>query len=93
MARSIWSDAEVRDANPTNLALLLQVGHHTPGLFDLLIRFGPVHLVEIDGIHCEAAKAVLGFAANMLEAIGDFALLIPHQAAFGEDVWLAGRSS
>ncbi len=80
--------AEVRDANPTNLALLLQVGHHTPGLFDLLIRFRPVHLVEVDGIHREATKAVFRFAANVLQAIGDFALLIPHQAALGEDVWL-----
>src|SRR5580704_4824833 len=82
--------AEVGDANPTNFTLLSQIGHHAPCLFDLLIRLRPMHLVEIDGLDRKPAKTVFYFAANLLQAIAGLALLIPHQATFGEDIRLVG---
>src|ERR1700722_615363 len=80
--------AEVRDADPTNFALPLQVRHHTPGFFDLLIRLGPMHLVKIDDVYTQAAKAVLCLAANVLQTVADLAFLVPDQAAFSKDEWL-----
>src|SRR5580700_6183413 len=51
--------AKVRDTDPTDFSFTLQIRHHTPGFFDLLIRLRPMHLVEVDGIYPEAAQAVL----------------------------------
>jgi hypothetical protein len=47
-----------------------------------------MHLVKIDGVYPEAAKAVLCLAANVLQTVADLALLVPDQAAFRKDEWL-----
>ena len=49
--------AEVGDADPSNFAFALQVGHRAPALFDLFIGNRPVDLVEIDRVHAEPSQA------------------------------------
>src|SRR5207237_2012050 len=63
-------------------------GHRGPALLDVLIRFGPVDLVEVEHVYLEPPQAGLAFAPDRirLEAVPDLALLVPDHAAFGEDV-------
>ena len=81
---------EVRYANVTNLAFLLELGQCLPTFFNLGI--GPVDLVEIDRIHAQAPQAGFEFAAHggSFQAVPDLALVIPHQAALGKDVRTVG---
>src|SRR5436190_20266972 len=82
------SDAEIGNADIADLPLLLQRGHCLPALFQLLVRLGPVHLVEIDRVHLKPPQASLAFASHGigLEAVANMATLIPSHAAFGEYV-------
>src|SRR5208282_5969265 len=79
---------EVRYANVTNLAFLLDLGQRLPTFFNLGFWIGPVDLVEIDRIHPQPPQACLQFAAHRgsFQAVPDLALLIPYQAALGKDV-------
>ncbi len=81
-------DVEVGHADPADLALPLEFGHHRPPLFNVLRRFGPVDLVEVDAVHAQPAQAGLALAPDGvgLEAVADLAVLVPNHAAFGEDV-------
>src|ERR1022692_3605204 len=71
-----------------DLALFLQFGHRGPSLLDVLVRVGPVDLIEVDRVHSEPSQTGLTLAPDRraLEAVTDLSLLIPSHAALGEDV-------
>src|SRR6185503_6601008 len=81
-------DVEVRHADVADLALLLQRSKGGPALLDVLVRVGPVDLVQVDGVDAEPAQARLTLAPDRvgLEAVADLAALVPDHAALGEDV-------
>src|SRR5712691_6788823 len=82
--------AEIRNADPADFAFGFQCGESLPGFLDAgfaVIR-RPVHLIEIDRVDVQAAKTVFAFAPNGIRAefLPNFALLVPTQNAFGENV-------
>jgi hypothetical protein len=88
------SNVEVGDADVANFALLLQLGHGAPALFDIFVGLRPVHLVEIDDIEFETAEAVFSFFQYGIafETFHDFAIGVPDAFALGEDVRLWGNA-
>ncbi|MBA7468715.1 hypothetical protein ES707_03968 [subsurface metagenome] len=46
-------DIKIRYAEESDLGLLGQFGHFFPGLLNILLRLGPVHLVEVYYIDAE----------------------------------------
>src|ERR1035438_9339101 len=93
-ARRSWSSFEIGYADPAHFALALKLGHGRPAFLDILFRFGPVNLVEVDGVQLETAQAGFDFAADgiRLQALANFAALVPHAFALGEDERFAGAA-
>src|SRR3712207_7250464 len=45
--------------DPPHLAFTLQIGQGLPALLDVLVRFRPVHLIEIDHVRSQPPQARL----------------------------------
>ena len=82
---------EVADPDPACLALVHELGHRPPGLFEQRPGrpVGPVHLVEVDALQAEAMQAELALLADRLgaEIVPDEALraAFPPPPALRED--------
>jgi hypothetical protein len=85
---------EVGDADPADLAFLLQLGESGPAFFDFGVGVGPVDLVEIDGIDGEAAQTGFAFAADGIapEGAADGASFVPDESAFREYIRTGGAA-
>ncbi len=81
-------DTEVGDADPADLAFALEVGHGRPCLFDLFVGYGPMDLIEIDGVDLKAAQACFRLFTDLLQGAGDLAFVVPDRTALCEDVGL-----
>ena len=57
-------DGEIRYAEVSNLALIEKPGHFLPGLFDVFVGVGPVHLVEVDDVDAESFQAGMTFVPD-----------------------------
>src|SRR5262249_36933633 len=81
-------DVEVGHANVADLAFLLQFGQRLPALLNLIVRIGPVNLIQIDGLHAQPAQAGLALAADRVgfQAVTDPPGLVPDHAALAEAV-------
>jgi hypothetical protein len=77
-----------------DIALALERGHGRPALFDVLVRVGPVDLIEVDGIDLQPSQAGLAFPPDRLglETVADLSALVPDHAALREDVRADGHA-
>jgi hypothetical protein len=64
-----------------------------PAFLDLGIGFGPVNLIEIDGVAAEAAQRIVQFLLQRrgFQGLIDGAVLVPAHGALGEDIRLVAR--
>ena len=81
---------EIRYPDESHLAFFFQASQFGPAFLNILLRFGPVDLVQIDCIHLQPAQAILAFAADRLslQTGSDISFLVPDSLALGEDVGL-----
>ena len=91
---SDWRDAchllgvEIGDANPTYLSGLLQLQKCLPTLFNILIGFRPMDLIQIDRVDSQTTKRRLALPSNRLalQRLHDLPIPIPATLALGEDI-------
>ena len=82
-------DIEIRDTDPADLSLLLELRHCRPAFFKFGgVIDGPMNLVKINGINTQAPQAVFTLLANRisLQHIVNFPLPIPTQTTLREDI-------
>ncbi len=77
--------AEVRHPTVADLPLLDQLGNRRPRLLDLLLRVGPVNLVQVDHVHIQPTQAVLRLLSHALcrePLVRGVSPFVPYQPAF-----------
>ena len=82
-------DAEVRDADVADEALLLELGERRPALLDVAVGDRPVDLVEVDRVDPESLEAVARPRAGSSRASGCCTTRPPrprHERRLGEHV-------
>ena len=81
------ADGMIRDTDVSNLPLLLEVHQSLPALFNFVVGFRPVHLVEIDAVHIEPPQTffTLGNDAVSLQATSNLTVSLRNPSALRRD--------
>lgn len=80
-------DGVVRDANFADFSLGLELDESLPAFLDFFIGFGPVELVEVDGVGAESSEAGFTFGddAAAAKAFADLTISQRDSATLGGD--------
>ena len=82
-------DVKIGNADPANLALVLELSHRLPAFGHFRSVFdGPMNLEEVNSFDPQPAQTIFALASNgvCLQHVVNLPLFIPPQCAFGENL-------
>ncbi|MBA7694937.1 hypothetical protein ES703_103553 [subsurface metagenome] len=76
-------DVKIRYAEVSELAFVRQFGHFFPGLLDVFVRLGPMHLIKVNHFYAKSFQACVTFFPDALpfQAVYFFFFFVPQQSA------------